>query len=114
MTYFQKIDASRIDPNDIRCPSCQAKNPILIGHLRVPHCEVTSQHLVVRSLTAGDEPDSFDLERIECQECGNRCDVVDPEVFALSINNLTLQAECDQLRRLLSRHMPILPLNEDN
>lgn len=91
------IDASRFDPQDIRCPRCQGNTLILSGQAQLPQREVMVDGVVTDRINNPEAGGSFDVERIDCLPCTITYLLREPKLFILERENLELKHQVKDL-----------------
>ncbi len=95
------LDASHVDPADLRCPKCFSNTLVLSGHAEMPQREIHEDGQLVHREFNHEAQSSFDIERIDCVHCAVTYILRDPKLFALERENLNLRTELAGLRREL-------------
>lgn len=91
------IDASILDPNDLRCPRCQGNTLVLSGQAQMPQREVMEKGTITAQIPTT-EGGSFNVEQIDCLPCNVRFEVREPKLFQLERENLNLKDEITELQ----------------
>jgi hypothetical protein len=95
------LDASLLNPADLRCPRCKGNTLVLTGQAQIPQREIMENGVMTHHTSNAEAGGSFDVERIDCLPCNVTFMVRDPKLFQLERENLNLKHENEELKRTL-------------
>ena len=96
------IDASLLDPADIRCPQCHKNTIMCSGLSQIASREVWEEGVVTSQTSDAVAGGAFDIQRIDCLHCNKTFLLRNPELFKLERENLGLKRQITVLQRDLS------------
>jgi hypothetical protein len=91
------IDASILDPQDIRCPRCKGNTLVLTGQAQVPQREIMEAGEITDRQVNLDAGGTFEVERIDCLPCNVTYLLREPKLFQLERENLDLKHQVNVL-----------------
>ena len=95
------LDASVVDPSDIRCPRCRGNTLVLTGLAQMPQQGIMEGGVIVERLSNPEAGGTFDIERIDCVSCTITYLIRAPKLFQLERENLKLTHKVEDLQGAL-------------
>lgn len=93
------IDASTLNPGELRCPRCKGDTLVLSGQAQIEQREIMEHGVITDRQPNTKDAGSFDVTRIDCVPCTKTFHLRSPKLFALERENSDLKFQVGELMR---------------